>query len=128
MVCFQTENPSLGKFRRALDWKMFIHVMAIWNIYGDLGYFMTIWYILVHFFRFRYHCSIKIWQPRSRVLKSPAFIFSFSPPTIFFSLALFLHLRLFPRVTLSSCVYTGAITAKRFQRRQCDFECVFGFV
>jgi hypothetical protein len=28
MVCFQTKNPNLGKFGRALDWKMFIYFMA----------------------------------------------------------------------------------------------------
>jgi hypothetical protein len=36
MVYFQTKNPNLDKFWRALDWKM-------------LKYFMTIWYILCSF-------------------------------------------------------------------------------
>jgi hypothetical protein len=28
MVYFQTKNHNLGKFWKALDWKMLIHVMA----------------------------------------------------------------------------------------------------
>jgi hypothetical protein len=40
-VRIQTKNPNLGKFWRALDWKMFIYFVAIWNTY-----FMEIWDIL----------------------------------------------------------------------------------
>jgi hypothetical protein len=32
MVSFQIKNPNLGKFWRALDWKMLIYCMALWNI------------------------------------------------------------------------------------------------
>jgi hypothetical protein len=32
MVCFQTKNPDLGKIWRALDGKMWLYFMAIWNI------------------------------------------------------------------------------------------------
>jgi hypothetical protein len=32
MVYFQTKNPNLGKFWRALDWTMLIYFMTIWNI------------------------------------------------------------------------------------------------
>jgi hypothetical protein len=74
MVSFQTKNPNLGIFWRALDWKIWIYFMAIWNIlqtfgifYGHLEYFMTIWYIcvnLVHLFWFWYYVRRKIWQPR----------------------------------------------------------------
>jgi hypothetical protein len=46
MVYFQTKNPNLGKFWTALDWKMLIYLMAIWNI---LGRFRVIWYILGSF-------------------------------------------------------------------------------
>jgi hypothetical protein len=53
MVCFQTKNPNLGKCWRALDWKMFLDFMAIWNIlwrfgiyYDHLLHFVL---ILVHF-------------------------------------------------------------------------------
>jgi hypothetical protein len=56
MVDFQTENPKLGKFWRALDWKKFIYVMAIWNIlwilgifYDHLVHFVFIWYIFSGF-------------------------------------------------------------------------------
>jgi hypothetical protein len=41
MVCFQTKNPNLGKFRRALDWKIFICIFDC-----HLEYFMDIWGIL----------------------------------------------------------------------------------
>jgi hypothetical protein len=46
MVCFQTKNPNLGKFWRALDWKMFIYLMSIWNILQRLG---VVYDHLVHF-------------------------------------------------------------------------------
>jgi hypothetical protein len=53
MVSFQTQNPNLGKFWRALDWKMLIYFMAIWIIlqtfgifYNHLVHFLFIWYIL----------------------------------------------------------------------------------
>jgi hypothetical protein len=56
MVCFQTKNPNLGKFLRALDWKTLIFFMAIWNIlwrfgifYGHLVHFVFIWYIFSRF-------------------------------------------------------------------------------
>jgi hypothetical protein len=57
MVNYQTKNPNLGKFWRALDWTMLIYFMAIWTIlqtfgifYGHFGvYCMTIWYILCKF-------------------------------------------------------------------------------
>jgi hypothetical protein len=37
MVCFQTKNPSLVKFWRALEWKMLLYFMTLWNIYGLFG-------------------------------------------------------------------------------------------
>jgi hypothetical protein len=52
MVCVQNKSPNLGKFLRALDWKMFIYLIAIWNIlwrlgifYDHLVHFVFIWYI-----------------------------------------------------------------------------------
>jgi hypothetical protein len=39
MVYFQTKNPTLGKFWRALDWKMLICIMPIWNILWTFGIF-----------------------------------------------------------------------------------------
>jgi hypothetical protein len=32
MIYFQTKNPNLGKFWRALKWKMLTYFTAIWNI------------------------------------------------------------------------------------------------
>jgi hypothetical protein len=56
MMCFQTKNTNLGKFRRVLQWKMLVYFMAIWSILrqcgifcGHLVYFMVIWYIFPHF-------------------------------------------------------------------------------
>jgi hypothetical protein len=56
MVSFQTKYPTLGKFWRALDWKMLIYFMTIWNILQTLGifydylvHFVFIWYIFSGF-------------------------------------------------------------------------------
>jgi hypothetical protein len=49
MVCFQTQNPNLGKFWRTIDWKVLIYFTAIGIFYGHLGSFTTIWYILCSF-------------------------------------------------------------------------------
>jgi hypothetical protein len=52
MVYFQTKNPNLGNFWRALDWKMLLSFLAIRNIlrtfrkcYARLIHFVLIWYI-----------------------------------------------------------------------------------
>jgi hypothetical protein len=49
---FSAKNPNLGKFWRALDWKILTYFMVIWNIlqtfgifYDHLVHFMFIWYI-----------------------------------------------------------------------------------
>jgi hypothetical protein len=66
MVSFQTKNPNLGKFWRALDWKMLTYFMAIWNISHTFGifyvnvfvhlvHFVFIWYILCSFGTFCVH-------------------------------------------------------------------------
>jgi hypothetical protein len=56
-------NPNLGKFWRALDWKMLMYFMAIWNILQRFGifydhqvHFVFIWYI---FPRFLVSCTKK---------------------------------------------------------------------
>jgi hypothetical protein len=41
MVCFQTKNPDLGKFWRALEWMEMAGIF-----YGHLVYFTSNWYIL----------------------------------------------------------------------------------
>jgi hypothetical protein len=51
MVCFQTKNPNLGQFWRALDWKMFVYFMAIWSILWRFGIFCD---HLVHFVFIRF--------------------------------------------------------------------------
>jgi hypothetical protein len=58
MVLFQTKNPNLGKFWRALEWKMLVF-MIIWNILWPLVYFS-------HFGIFG---PRKIWQPWFRQIK-----------------------------------------------------------
>jgi hypothetical protein len=47
MVYFQTKDPNVGKCLRALDLKMLIYFMAIWNILQTFGIFYD---HLVHFF------------------------------------------------------------------------------
>jgi hypothetical protein len=49
---FLNQNHNLGKFWRAIDWKMLIYFMDIWNIlhtfgifYNHLVHFVFIWYI-----------------------------------------------------------------------------------
>jgi hypothetical protein len=54
MVYFQTKNPNLGKFLTALDWKMLINFMAIWNI---LWTFWVFYDHLVNFVFLRYISS-----------------------------------------------------------------------
>jgi hypothetical protein len=46
MVSFQTKNPNLGKFWRAIDWKMFLYFMAILEYFQTFGIFYDHW---VHF-------------------------------------------------------------------------------
>jgi hypothetical protein len=43
MVCFETQNPKLGKIWRALDWIMLLYFMVIWNILRSFGIFYGIW-------------------------------------------------------------------------------------
>jgi hypothetical protein len=39
MVCFRTKNPNLGKFWRALEWRMLVYFMPIWNMLWPFGIF-----------------------------------------------------------------------------------------
>jgi hypothetical protein len=67
MVCFQTKNSNLGKFWRALEWKVLLYFMINWE------YFMAIWHNvhmavcghLVYFPHFGMFGPRKIWQPWS---------------------------------------------------------------
>jgi hypothetical protein len=56
IVCFQTNNPNLGKFFRVLLWKILVYFMTIRSIlrplkifYEHLVYFVVIWYIFPRF-------------------------------------------------------------------------------
>jgi hypothetical protein len=49
MVRFQTKNPNLGKFCRALEGKKLVYCMAIWNLIWSFGNFMSVWYIFPRF-------------------------------------------------------------------------------
>jgi hypothetical protein len=59
-IIFKTKNPSLGKFWRALDWKIFFahweYLMDIWDILRPFGTFCV---DLVHFYRFGLSCTRK---------------------------------------------------------------------
>jgi hypothetical protein len=64
MAEFQTKNPNLGKFGRALQWKMLAYFMNIWNslrpfliFYGHLVLLVFIWNIFIHLVYFsRFGC------------------------------------------------------------------------
>jgi hypothetical protein len=80
MVYFKTKNSNLGKFWRAIEWKMLVYVTAIWHtlwpfakmyghlvkcmvigkMYGHLVKCMVIWCSLWSFGMFG---PRKIWQP-----------------------------------------------------------------
>jgi hypothetical protein len=49
MGCFQTKNPNLSKFWRALEWTMLVYFMVIWNILWPFVNVVEIWYIFPHF-------------------------------------------------------------------------------
>jgi hypothetical protein len=59
MVYFQTGNPTLGKFGKVLQWKIWCTLCTFGLFYDHLVYFVTfvvIWYI------FWYVVPRKIWQ------------------------------------------------------------------
>jgi hypothetical protein len=68
MIYFQTKNSNLGKFWRALEWKLWLCFMPICNILWPFGMYIlwlfcnlvAIWYI---FPSFGILCQEKIWQP-----------------------------------------------------------------
>jgi hypothetical protein len=54
--------PNLGKFWSALEWKMLVYFMTIWNILRPFGVFITVWYSLLSFgifLPFWYVCTKK---------------------------------------------------------------------
>jgi hypothetical protein len=57
MVCFKTKNPNLGKFWRALQWKMLVYFNDTWSILHMLFCYILWTFgvvrgILVYFSRF----------------------------------------------------------------------------
>jgi hypothetical protein len=89
MVYFQTKNPNLGKFWRALEWKMFWsfgvfsghleYFRDVWYIletfgifYGTLGSVVIIWYI---FHRFEILCQEKYGNPGLELVGRHCLIF-----------------------------------------------------
>jgi hypothetical protein len=59
MVYFHFENLDLGKFWWALEWKMLVFCMVIWNILWPFGNLV----VIRTFSPFWYIVSRKIWQP-----------------------------------------------------------------
>jgi hypothetical protein len=49
MVYFRTENPNLGTFWRAMEWKMFCILWSFGIFYGHFVSFIVVWYILRKF-------------------------------------------------------------------------------
>jgi hypothetical protein len=41
-VYFHVKNPNVGKFWRALEWKLLLHLVVYKKIYRHLVYFMAI--------------------------------------------------------------------------------------
>jgi hypothetical protein len=39
MVCFHSKTPNLGIFLRALEWKMLVYFLALWNVLRQFGLF-----------------------------------------------------------------------------------------
>jgi hypothetical protein len=78
MVYFQTKNPNLGKFCRALEWEMLLYFKAMWNIFKPFGIFYGNVDNLVCFSPFWYIVPRKIWQPCSQRLNREKHIFLFS--------------------------------------------------
>jgi hypothetical protein len=80
MVRFQTKNPNLGKFWRALGMK------KVGIFYGHLELITSIWYMLCPFSnlvangyisRFWYFKCRKIWQPCVAVAEKSSGVFPF---------------------------------------------------
>jgi hypothetical protein len=71
MVYFQTKNPNLGKFWRALDLQKCIHFTDIWDLLRSLGTFCV---HLVHFSNFGIMDQEKSGNPGRRRKKRKSII------------------------------------------------------
>jgi hypothetical protein len=66
MVYFHTKNANLGKFLRALGWKLLVYFMIIWYFSAIVVNSMANLYFCGHFgkfFPFWFIAPRKIWQP-----------------------------------------------------------------
>jgi hypothetical protein len=65
MVCFQTKNPKLHKFWRALELKLLEYFIVIWNILQSFGIPIGTYCCgnLVYFPRFGILCQEKSGNP-----------------------------------------------------------------
>jgi hypothetical protein len=95
MVYSQTKNPNLGKFWRAIDWKLLIYFREyftdIWDILLPFGTFCV---HMVDFFRFGYHAPRNIWQPCFKhfpfeILIPTTFSLNMKIPACFFALCIY---------------------------------------
>jgi hypothetical protein len=49
MVYFQTKDPDLGKFCRALEWERLVYSLAIWKILRPFRNLVVLWNIFPTF-------------------------------------------------------------------------------
>jgi hypothetical protein len=70
MVCFQTRNPNLGKFWRALEWMILVYFMSIFGPFGICcGHFVKFYGYLVYFSRLGMLYQEKYANPASKMLE-----------------------------------------------------------
>jgi hypothetical protein len=65
---FSDQKFPLWLFWRALEWKMLLNILVLWNILRPMGIFLGIWNfcsLLVYFNPRWYTVTRKIWQPGS---------------------------------------------------------------
>jgi hypothetical protein len=65
-VYFLTKNPNFGEFGKVLQSKMLVFLGPFCLFYGQMVYFMAIWFILLSFGIFSpvlVCCNKKNWQP-----------------------------------------------------------------
>jgi hypothetical protein len=77
MVYFQTKNPNLGLFWRALECKMLLYFITCWNIWWPFG--IVCGHLVCIFSPFCMFGPRKIWQPCSSI---PIYIYSFASTTL----------------------------------------------
>jgi hypothetical protein len=118
---FQTKNPNLGKFWKALQWEMLVYVIATWSIYGHLVYFVALWYILWlfgTFFPVLVSCTKKnlatLVVPRKPTQQLFNWVQTFSSKTKIFNLNLHTHSNLSTKNYNIGFFWMTKISAKKF--------------